>query len=174
MPRSPGGGRAWPTAGYWSTGEFQTPVRCPIPEACIGVDPASPGDIAANFIDTQRCADGDTGQRCSQCADSYFTLNSRCYYCGSSTDQSRDIALTAVVALGAMSLLAVAAAFLSSLKLAFTVQAFVTLQSVAMIGVEGSKSLPFARRELSAAFTYISLISFDIEVLRPGRSQSIS
>ena len=66
------------------------------------------------------------------------------------------------------------AAFLSSLRLAFTVQAFVTLQSVTMIGVEGSGSLPRARRELSAAFAFISLISFNIEMLRPGRSRSIS
>ena len=68
-----------------------------------------------------------------------------------------------------MCLLAVSAAFLSAANLSHLIQAFVTLQSVAMVGVEGSRSIPFARRELAAAFTYLNLINFDIEVLRPGK-----
>jgi len=181
LPCSPGGGRVWPTAGYWSVSEFQAPVRCTVPQACIGVDATAPRGVSSNgggvrgadggFTDTQQCAAEYTGPQCVSCSESHYMLQGQCYFCGASTDQTRDIALTVVVAIGAMCLLAVAAAFLSAPKLSHLIQAFVTLQSVAMVGVEGSRSIPFARKELAAAFTYVNLINFDIEVLRPGQSQ---
>ena len=161
--------------------EFQAPVRCTVPQACIGVDATAPRGVSSNgggvrgadggFTDTQQCAAEYTGPQCVSCSESHYMLQGQCYFCGASTDQTRDIALTVVVAIGAMCLLAVAAAFLSAPKLSHLIQAFVTLQSVAMVGVEGSRSIPFARKELAAAFTYVNLINFDIEVLRPGQSQ---
>ena len=158
--------------------EFQAPVRCSIPQACLGVDPTAPRGLnsaaagsgsGAGFTDTQQCAAAYTGPQCVSCSAGHYQLQGQCYFCGASTDQTRDIALTVVVATGAMCLLAVAAAFLSAPNLSQLIQAFVTLQSVAMVGVEGSRSIPFARREIAAAFTYLNLINFDIEVLRPGR-----
>jgi len=139
------------------------------------VDPAAPKtDDARGGTDTQQCAAAYTGPQCVQCSAGHYQLQGQCYFCGASTDQSRDIALTVAVAAGAMCLLAVAAAFLSAAELSHLIQAFVTLQSVAMVGVEGSRSIPFARRELAATFTYLNLINFDIEVLRPGRTNQHS
>src|SRR4051812_39058606 len=55
----------------------------------------------------------------------------RCYFCGSSVNQSRIIYLTAVAGFVAMSILALGVAFLSSLNLARLIQVFTVLQSVA-------------------------------------------
>jgi len=154
--------------------EFDSPVACRVAAACVGVDPAAPKtDDGRGATDTQQCAAAYTGPQCVSCAAGHYQLQGQCYFCGASTDQRRDIALTVVVAASAMCLLAVAAAFLSAASLSQLIQAFVTLQSVAMVGVEGSRSIPFARREIAAAFTYLNLINFDIEVLRPGREKKI-
>ena len=170
---SPGGSRVWPSPGFWSVSEFESPVACRVAAACVGVDPAAPKtDDGRGATDTQQCAAAYTGPQCVSCAAGHYQLQGQCYFCGASTDQRRDIALTVLVAAGAMCLLAVAAAFLSAASLSQLIQAFVTLQSVAMVGVEGSRSIPFARREIAAAFTYLNLINFDIEVLRPGQSHS--
>jgi len=167
---SPGGSRVWPSPGFWSVSEFDSPVACRVAAACVGVDPAAPKtDDRRGATDTQQCAAAYTGPQCVSCSAGHYQLQGQCYFCGASTDQRRDIALTVVVAASAMCLLAVAAAFLSAASLSQLIQAFVTLQSVAMVGVEGSRSIPFARREIAAAFTYLNLINFDIEVLRPGQ-----
>jgi hypothetical protein len=147
----PGGGRVWPSNGYWSYGEYSPPIRCPIEEACPGLDPNIVQSSGAATTVTQICSSGYEGPRCSQCSSSYYQLNSRCYYCGDSTDQSRDIAITLIVALLLMWSLALAVALLTSRWLSRTIQTFVVLQGLAMIGVEGAKSLPVGRQKASAA-----------------------
>lgn len=67
-----------------------------------------------------------------------------------------------------MSLLALCVAFLSSVHLADAVQLFVTLQSLAMVSVEGTKQSPVWRVQLVSIATYASFINFEIEVLKPG------
>jgi hypothetical protein len=161
----PGGGRVWPLLGYWSYSEWTTPVRCAVEEACPGVD----GEVAATtaqtnangndadpFTDTQRCAAAYTGARCADCNEGFYQLQSRCYFCGSSVDQSASIALTIIVALAVMALLATAAATLSAKKLARAVQLFTNLQAVAIVGVSGAKHSPFFDEELTAVFTYLN------------------
>jgi CMP-N-acetylneuraminic acid synthetase len=71
-------------------------------------------------------------------------------------DQSASIALTIIVALAVMSLLATAAATLSAKKLARAVQLFTNLQAVAIVGVSGAKHSPFFDEELTAVFTYLN------------------
>jgi hypothetical protein len=94
----------------------------------------------------------------------YFQSQGKCESCGS-TDQTAIIILTVIVGLVATSLLAIAVAFLTSLHLAYTIQAFVALQGAALVGVEGAKNIPLARDQLTAVFTYLNLLNFDVEVL---------
>jgi hypothetical protein len=161
----PGGGRVWPQRGYWSYSEWTAPVRCTVEEACPGVD----GEVAATtaqtdvnggnqdpFTDTQRCTAAYSGARCSDCSDGYYQLQSRCYFCGSSVDQSASIALTVIVGLASMGLMATAAATLSAKTLAHVVQIFTNLQAVAIVGISGAKYSPFFGEELSALFTYLN------------------
>lgn len=42
------------------------------------------------------------------------------------------------------------------------------LQEIALIGLSGSKDVPFATHELSTFFTYLNFINFELEILRPG------
>jgi hypothetical protein len=164
----PGGGRVWPQPGYWSYSEWTAPVRCAVEEACPGVDQEAAASTAQNaaageadlFTDTQRCADAYTGARCADCNEGYYQLQSRCYFCGSSVDQSASIALTIIVALGVMSLLATAAATLSANRLAHVVLTFTNLQAVAIVGVSGAKYSPFFGEELSALFTYLNFSQY--------------
>jgi uncharacterized protein (DUF983 family) len=160
----PGGGRVWPQPGYWSYSEWTAPVRCTVEEACPGVDQEATASTAQNaaageadlFTDTQRCADAYTGARCADCNEGYYQLQSRCYFCGSSVDQSTSIALTAIVGLAVMALMATAAATLSANRLAHVVLTFTNLQAVAVVGVSGAKHSPFFGEELTALFTYLN------------------
>ena len=82
-PCSPGGGRVWPTAGYWSVSEFQAPVRCAIPQACVGVDPTAPRGLNSNgagLTDTQQCAAAYTGPQCVSCSAGHYQLQGQCYF----------------------------------------------------------------------------------------------
>jgi hypothetical protein len=114
------------------------------------------GGEAEPFTDTQRCASAYTGARCSDCNEGYYQLQSRCYFCGSSVDQSASIALTIIVALGVMALMAAAVATLDAKKLSLAVQTFTNLQAVAIVGVSGAKHSPFFDEELTAIFTYLN------------------
>lgn len=107
---------------------------------------------------------------CAQCSANYYQLSSRCYFCGSSNDQTRTIFITLVVALIATSLLAVCVAFMRAIPLAQTIQLFLLLQDVSMMGVEGAKSSPFQRELLVTIATYVNFINWDVEVFKPGQS----
>lgn len=92
-------------------------------------------------------------------------------------DQRRDIALTIFSAFIAMSVLALAVAFLRARRLAYLIQAFVVLQGVAMIGVQGVKHSPFASEQLAIFFSWCNLINivrlfFSLATLRADSANS--
>lgn len=143
-------------------------MECPVAEACPGIDPHIVQTLTATgAVPTTVCSQGYTGPRCGDCQSSYYQLNGRCFYCGSSVDQTRDISLTISAALIATCLLASAVALLHAKPLAYTIQGFVVLQGVAMIGVEAAKRMPWAS-QMSAVAVWINLVNYDIEILRPG------
>jgi len=160
----PGGNRVWPTQGCWSASEFTKPVRCTVREdVCLGAPEVG------NRLDVEgQCKEGFSGTQCLSCAADYYRLQGSCAKCPSSEDQSGLLALTMIVALGCIAAIAVAVGFLQAVWLSRFVQAFVTLQAVAQVGVEGSKNLPLARDEFTTIFSYLNLINFDVEVLRAG------
>jgi hypothetical protein len=167
----PGGGRVWPMSEYWSWSEYQAPVKCPILGACTGVQPSSSGNRQNNaeaFTDTRQCSIAYTDQQCTQCFEGYYLLNGQCFFCGSTTDQSATIALTLIVCVAAMGVLAIAVALLPARRLSRVIQLFTLLQTAAMVGVSGARDSPYFGSELTLAFSYINLLNFDIEVLRPG------
>ena len=116
-------------AGWWSSSEYLAPVECRLAEACLGVDitvlapnigVGSGTPAGATTVDTRNCADGYEGQRCGQCSPSYYVLNQRCYYCGSDTDQSREMIIVGVVASMLMVVLAGVVGFMPPVPLAMT------------------------------------------------------
>jgi len=167
----PGGGRCWPTAGYWSYSERSQPLKCTYGDACPGVNPdeAVTTQTGQAGVDTQNCAEGYTGSACSSCADNYYSLNQRCYSCGSEVDQTSQmvsiLTAAALVTLG----LSVAVAILPATGLVRTVECFVVLQQVSEIGAKGALDLPApADQYVATFFQYISVINFDLQILRPG------
>jgi len=173
----PGGGRMWPVPGYWSVDEWTVPTLCRVAEACPGVDlttalqPGPNGTIIPTQANTGTalCATGYTGRSCVQCAAGWYQLDGgSCFPCGSHTDQTRDLAMAALVSVFVMLVLASAVTFLSAAHLAQWFQLFCVLQDLAVVGADGAKSSPMWRAQLVTAFRYISLINFDIEVLKPG------
>ena len=135
----------------WS--EYQAPTKCVVEEACPGYTNV-PGSGATNFADTQTCSAGYESTRCGTCSAGYYQLNSRCYFCGSSVDQSATIATTVIIGISVMSLLALAASTLSSLKLAQAIQIFSLLQGAAAVGVAGARSSPYFGEQLHEGMTY--------------------
>jgi len=173
----PGDGRMWPVPGYWSMDEWTAPTRCRVAEACPGVDltvalrPGPNGTVLPieTDIDTTPCAEGYMGRSCVQCEAGFYQLDGgSCFPCGSHTDQTRELALAALVSVCVMLVLAGAVAFLSAAHLAQWFQLFCVLQDLAVVGADGAKSAPMFRAQLVTAFRYISLVNFDIEVLKPG------
>jgi len=166
----PGGGRVWPLPGYWSWSEYQTPIKCLVSDACPGLDRTlvATGGAQQAIADTQKCSVEYTGPRCAQCSEGYYQLQGRCLYCGDSIDQQRTIALTIVIATSAMVLLALCVALLKARALAYAVQGFILLQELASIGVAGVKEVPKFKDELTSIATYLNMINFDVEILRPG------
>jgi hypothetical protein len=169
---SPGGGRIWPSYGFWSYSEYQLPIACPISSSCPGVN-ASTASISsanpqANYVDTQVCSSGYTGSLCITCADSYFILNSRCYPCQDSTDQTRTIVLTLLIALLLLALLAAAVATLRAMRLALVIQLFLIIQTLALQLVDGVRDSPHFTEQLSTAASYINWINFDVAIIKSG------
>ena len=161
---SPGGGRVLPLAGYYSVSEYSAPIACPNPSACIGVDPSifleagvSPPLLRASV----QCAAAYAGALCSSCAPDYYQTSGslQCFPCSSTAIQNVATSLTIIVGLGGLVLLAVGIAFLSPLHLASAVNVFLVLQSVALVGVNGSRDIPYYREEMSAMFTYLNVIN---------------
>ncbi len=124
-------------------------------EACPGFSSA-PGTSGANFVDTQTCAVGYESTRCATCAAGYYQLNARCYFCGSSVDQSATIATTVVIGVVVMTLLAVAVSTLKSLQLAQAIQIFSLLQGAATVGVAGARSSPYLGEQLHEVMSYLN------------------
>ena len=142
----------------WS--EYQSPSRCNIAEACPGVSTTPTPGTTNLYADTQMCAEGYSGVRCSSCEDDWYQLQGRCYLCGSSVDQRSTIVLTVLVGVSAMVLLATAAATLKSTKLAVAVQLFTLAQGTASVGVAGAANSPLFTKQLQQAFTYLNFINF--------------
>jgi hypothetical protein len=103
------------------------------------------------------CAAGYSGLRCGECTAGFYALLDYCYACGSAQDQQSAITLTILFAVGAMTLLAVAVAFLTPRPLTITIAAFCVLQELAMAGVTGAASSPIWKKELSTIFTWLNL-----------------
>jgi hypothetical protein len=137
----------------WS--EYQAPTKCAVQEACPGYTNV-PGNGAANFVNTQTCAAGYESTRCATCSAGYYQLNARCYFCGSSVDQSSTIAITVLVGVGVMTLLSLAVSTFSSLKLAQAIQVFSLFQGAATVGVAGAQDSPYFGKELHVAMTYFN------------------
>jgi hypothetical protein len=95
-------------------------------------------------------------------------VNSRCYKCDDPNTQTRTIALTALVALLLLALLATAVATLQAMQLAFVIQLFLILQTLALQAVDGVRDSPYYREPLSTAASYINWINFDVAILKPG------
>jgi hypothetical protein len=130
-----------------------------VEEACPGYTSVV-NTAATDFADTQNCATGYESTRCASCSAGYYQLNSRCYFCGSSVDQSSTIAITVLVGVGVMTLLAVAVSTLSSLKLAQAIQVFTLLQGAATVGVAGAQDSPYFGKQLYEAMTYLNFSQF--------------
>ena len=146
---------ALPTAfSVRSWSEYQIPTKCTIEQACPGYSSA-PGS-GASFVDTQACAAGYESVRCATCSAGYYQLNARCYFCGSSVDQSAAIATTVVIGVAVMMLLALAVSMLSSHQLARAVQIFSLLQGAASVGVAGARNSPYFGEELHEGMTYLN------------------
>jgi len=159
----------WPVPGYWSMDEWTAPTRCRVAEACPGVDltvalrPGPNGTVLPieTDIDTTPCAEGYMGRSCVQCEAGFYQLDGgSCFPCGSHTDQTRELALAALVSVCVMLVLAGAVAFLSAAHLAQWFQLFCVLQDLAVVGADGAKSAPMFRAQLVTAFRYISLVNF--------------
>jgi hypothetical protein len=112
------------------------------------------------FTDTQQCTDGYTGARCAECSGGYYQLQGKCFFCGSSVDQSSTIATTLVIGVSVMILLSAAAATLPAMQLAAAIQIFALLQGAAAVGVQGAKSSPYFGEQLHAAMTYLNFSQF--------------
>jgi len=185
----PGGGRAFPLEGWWSWSPYAPPVECKVPEACVGIalpptsagveqyyagrvgapEPSTPGNAdGADSLADSRCAVGYTGETCRSCRDNFYQQNGRCFFCGSSTDQSSQLRLSIFGALASMALLASTVALLDAIPLAYAVTAFVVLQDMAAVGKSAAASMPIGDNILSEIFTYANVVNFDIELLRPG------
>ena len=117
-----------------------------------------------------QCAAAYDGALCDTCAPSYYktTGSTKCFPCGSSSDQNAAITLTIIAALVGLFLLALGVVFLTPLRLAYVVQGFLVLQGVALVGVNGSRDIPFAQEGMSSFFSWLNIINFDIAILRPG------
>ena len=158
-----------PLPGYWSWNERQLPVSCSYPQACPGVNAASMISQDGT-INTQQCATGYAGAGCTQCQDSYYELNSRCYSCGS-TDQTAQMAAILFAAVVVTLSLSVGVVTLSPLHLVNLVTAFVLLQQISVIGAQGANNIPgSAGPALATFFSFISVVNFDLQILRPGCS----
>jgi len=150
-------------AGYWSYSEYSAPIACKVPEACLGISPTSAastnndGSSMHNVDTADTCAAGYSGLRCGECTAGFYALLDHCYACGSAQDQQSAITLTILFAVGAMTLLAVAVAFLAPRPLTITIAAFCVLQELAMAGVTGAASSPIWKKELSTIFTWLNL-----------------
>jgi len=188
---SPGAGRAWPLAGYWSVipfpspgfvcamaadahcphssplhcvacivlrswSEYQAPTKCAVEEACPGYNGAVASNGAENFVDTQTCTVGYASARCASCAPGYYQLNSRCFYCGSSVDQSATIGMTISIGVVILVVLSLGVASLSGVQLAQAVQVFSLLQGAATVGVAGARSSPYFGEQLHQVMTYFN------------------
>ena len=155
----------WPLADYWSVSEYALPIACGIPGACLGVDrtvvvKTNTFRDPAEQISTQQCSPAYKGSLCSQCSTSYYQLNGRCYPCGGSdSDESAGLTLTLFAAVAFLSLLAVGIAVLRPLQLAHAVSFFLGLQSIALVGVAGSASIPFSTQRFSSFFLWLNLVS---------------
>jgi hypothetical protein len=155
-------GKCQTQPGYWSASERSSPIQCSNADACPGYQ--SGGASSA-------CLDGYTGRACATCAENYYLLASRCYSCGSSTDQSGQMGGIISAAGLVMLILSIGVATLTAVHLVYLVTAFIILQQVSAIGAQGAASLPgSAGPALATFFQYVSVVNFDLQILRPGCS----
>jgi hypothetical protein len=83
------------------------------------------------------------------------SLSGRCYYCGSSQDQTKAIVIALVSAAVAMTVLSIGVAFLPAKVLARTITTFLIVQQFALAGTDGSKDAPESiRMQMSTFFSW--------------------
>ena len=163
----PGGGRAWPIAGYWSFSENSVPVACAIPSACPGavVDPVT---LSTGERLTSVCAEGYTGTYCSSCTANYYSDGLSCQTCGLTSDDRIELAAIIVVALLLFIAMSVAVATASSDGLSAAVAGILMMQRIAVVGGEAGKQLPSSMSVVTQLFTALSIFDFNITVVKPG------
>ena len=152
----------WPLAGYWSYTEYTAPVQCSITDACVGTPPLE------SWHTDKQCAEAYTGTRCGQCADGFYQLNGQCVVCSASVDQRSALTLALLGACCFVLVLAFFIATLNAVTLAHAVTAVIMLQEAIQVGIEASRQLPQYSEPVSTVFTYLNILNFDVEVLRPG------
>lgn len=115
----PGGARAWPMQGYWSSAEEEMPAKCGYHKACpgsIGQLPDYPVlDTAVGDRATDRCAKGYENVFCSHCERGYYREALRCVPCAST--QRGDIYMLMAGSAVVQFVLALATVFLPSKSL---------------------------------------------------------
>jgi hypothetical protein len=168
----PGGGRCWPLAGYWSWSEYMKPIKCIIAEACVGTNTGElqDGNIPAlPFRNTQSCADGYGGPKCTQCTDGWYQLNDRCFSCGDESKQRGVMTMTIALISIIFICIAVGVAVLSPERVGRFVLVICILQTMAMMSVVGTRNASTESvHAYSEAASYFNMINFDAELVRPG------
>jgi hypothetical protein len=144
----PGGGRVWPIAGngtshtrththtyththtriagYWSSSELNSPVRCPNPFACTGTL------IVDNLVETSSCETGHMGLACGQCEAGQFMFAGECDTCPDLAPVFRYTPLVLFLVLIAVGLWTSSRWIASALVVLLTLQQLVVIGTVAM------------------------------------------
>ena len=186
----PGGKRVRPVRGFWSESERHIPNECALYEACpgaIGQLLAYPirfrngndsengggngndenGESDATFggeYETQRCANGYKGLRCSGCIDNYVKDGIRCVKCASNKNiRTAGIMIAAILVYGA---LAVCVVILGNKKLNIAALIFSMVQECIIVSKQVSQH--YNNRTLRIFLNYSSLLVMDIDYFQPG------
>lgn len=170
---SPGGGRVWPTSSYWSPNERTIPIKCINPLACPGIDVSSLSSKSASISgarDTQLCSLGYDGTTCSICSSNYYQVGLLCLPCGTQSTARLEFILTILGCLLIYVLLSIAVAFGSTRLLSTIVGLFIGLQQFVQLGKSAINSKLGDITWLVQAFNTISVINFDLQFFKPGKT----
>jgi hypothetical protein len=121
-----------------------------------------------NYASANQCATGYEGVLCAKCSSTHFMANERCQLCEGAVSQEVVLMLTGIVAVIALVVLGVAIVALSAPILSRAVRVFGVVQILALVGVQGIRSITLDTNSVTLAFTYINTVNFDVELLRPG------
>ncbi|KNC54831.1 uncharacterized protein AMSG_11660 [Thecamonas trahens ATCC 50062] len=172
----PGGARFWPRAGYWSPSETVPPTMCRLPAACpgaMGEDDKYPPRMDDDGVRmTMQCAKGYADEFCSTCEDEYYQEYGVCRACGSDASVKAEVALMLIVAsvyfivvLGSLFLFS-AQTLVSVVSVLVAAQQMVIVCKVGLQQLSGSMTSPI----FPTIVRVLSIINFEIEVVKPGCS----